>query len=86
MPIHAYTRLRSVVFYSRLAGMSESEITDSIAEGFRDRVITEYLCYISDVDRYAALNGFLREKAEQIKRIMRVAAKNPKEWMGMTIE
>ena len=43
MPIHAFTRLRSVFFYSRLAGMSEGEIVSSIISGFANRNIAEYL-------------------------------------------
>jgi glycosyltransferase involved in cell wall biosynthesis len=43
LPIHAFTRLRSVFFYSRLAGMSEDDITASIMLGFKDREIAKYL-------------------------------------------
>jgi len=43
LPIHAYTRLRSVFFYSRLAGLSEDEILKSIMEGFKGRIIADYL-------------------------------------------
>ena len=43
LPIHAFTRLRSVFFYSRLAGMSEEDIIQSIMTGFKNRKIAEYL-------------------------------------------
>jgi glycosyltransferase involved in cell wall biosynthesis len=43
LPIHAFTRLRSVFFYSRLAGLSEDEITRSVMTGFKDREIAKYL-------------------------------------------
>lgn len=43
LPIHAFTRLRSVFFYSRLAGMSDEAIVESIKKGFKDRKIAGYL-------------------------------------------
>ena len=43
LPIHAFTRLRSVFFYSRLAGIDEDDIFRSVTEGFRGRRIAEYL-------------------------------------------
>ena len=43
LPIHAYSRLRSVFFYSRLAGMDDAEITESLITGFRGRKIADYL-------------------------------------------
>jgi len=43
LPIHAFTRLRSVFFYSRLAGMSDEEIAESIQVGFKGRMIADYL-------------------------------------------
>lgn len=43
LPIHAYTRLRSVFFYSRLAGMSDGAIYASIIAGFKGRKIVQYL-------------------------------------------
>jgi glycosyltransferase involved in cell wall biosynthesis len=43
LPIHAFTRLRSVFFYSRLAGMSEDAIAESVMTGFKGREITKYL-------------------------------------------
>ena len=43
MPLHAFTRLRSVYFYSRLAKMTEAEIAQSIESGFAGRTIDKYL-------------------------------------------
>lgn len=43
LPIHAYTRLRSVFFYSRLAGLSDDEILLNLRKGFRGRKIYDYL-------------------------------------------
>lgn len=43
LPVHAATRLRSTVFYSRLAGLPDEEIEKNIREGFRDRRIADYL-------------------------------------------
>ncbi len=43
LPIHAYTRLRSTFFYSRLAGLSDEEITQHIMESFTGRKIADYL-------------------------------------------
>ncbi|MDR1134944.1 MAG: glycosyltransferase [Clostridiales Family XIII bacterium] len=43
LPIHAFTRLRSVFFYSRLAGMGDDEIEADIKEGFAGRMIGGYL-------------------------------------------
>jgi glycosyltransferase involved in cell wall biosynthesis len=43
LPIHAFTRLRSVFFYSRLAGMGEDAILESVRTGFRGREIAKYL-------------------------------------------
>ena len=77
MPIHAYTRLRSVVFYSRLAKLSESEIIHSIKDGFHKREITDYLRKTAAVDKYAALNGLSVAEATEIKRIMMAAADKP---------
>lgn len=73
MPIHAYTRLRSVIFYSRLAEMTEDEIAASIREGFRGREIREYLKDISTVDRYAMINGLAATEADEVKRLMLAA-------------
>jgi glycosyltransferase involved in cell wall biosynthesis len=43
LPIHAFTRLRSVFFYSRLAGMRDEEIAENVRAGFKDREIARYL-------------------------------------------
>ena len=43
LPIHAFTRLRSVFFYSRLAGLSEDAIIESIRTGFYSRDIARHL-------------------------------------------
>lgn len=43
LPIHAFTRLRSIYFYSRLAGMGDHEITGSIPTVFKGRKIAAYL-------------------------------------------
>jgi hypothetical protein len=43
LSVHAASRLRSVFFYSRLAGLSDKEIMRNIAEGFRGRSIADYL-------------------------------------------
>ena len=43
LPIHAYTRLRSIFFYSRLAGVSDKEITENIMKAFNGRKIAAYL-------------------------------------------
>ena len=86
MPIHAYTRLRSVFFYSRLAGISDGNIAANIAEGFNGRAIALYLRDISKVDPYAQINGFSVEKADKIKRIMLMASENPMGLAGVEIE
>jgi len=85
MPVHAYTRLRSIIFYSRLAEMDEPEIVKNIEDGFNNREIVKYLRDTSAVDKYAALNGLPRESTQEIKRIMCVAADNPKELIGVVI-
>jgi len=43
LPIHAFTRLRSVFFYSRLAGIDEGEIIKNVLSGFAERKIYDYL-------------------------------------------
>jgi len=43
LPIHAFTRLRSVFFYSRLAGQDDKTIWTNIVSGFKDRDIYKYL-------------------------------------------
>jgi len=43
LPIHAFTRLRSIYFYSRLAGINDETISDGIIESFKGRRIFSYL-------------------------------------------
>jgi len=43
LPILAFTRLRSVFFYSRLAGMNDEMIVENIKNGFSGREIAKYL-------------------------------------------
>lgn len=43
LPIHAYSRLRSIFFYSRLAQQSDDEIISNIMLGFKGRDIYKYL-------------------------------------------
>jgi glycosyltransferase involved in cell wall biosynthesis len=43
LPLHAFTRLRSVFFYSRLAGMREEEIVENVLSGFKGRAIARCL-------------------------------------------
>ena len=43
LSIHAYTRLRSTFFYSRLAGISDEEITENVMRAFKGRKIADYL-------------------------------------------
>lgn len=43
LPIHAFTRLRSTFFYSRLAGMDDEAILESIKKSFTGRKISDYL-------------------------------------------
>ena len=43
LPFHALSRLRSVYFYSRLAGQNDEEITKKVIEGFRGRSIAGYI-------------------------------------------
>lgn len=43
LPIHAFSRLRSIFFYSRLAQQSDAEIISNIMAGFKDRDIYKYL-------------------------------------------
>jgi len=47
LPIHAFSRLRSVFFYSRLAGMEEGEIIENVMNGFKNRSISKYLTGLS---------------------------------------
>jgi len=43
LPIHAYSRLRSVFFYSRLAGLKDEEISMRLQKSFKGRKIADYL-------------------------------------------
>ncbi|MCL2204075.1 MAG: glycosyltransferase [Defluviitaleaceae bacterium] len=43
LSLHAASRLRSVFFYSRLAGQHDEEITRNVMEGFQGRSIADYL-------------------------------------------
>lgn len=43
LPVIAFTRMRSVFFYSRLSGMSNDEIVKSISDDFSGRQIADYL-------------------------------------------
>ncbi len=43
LPTHAFSRLRSVFFYSRLAGIGEEDIAASVQQGFKGRRIYDYL-------------------------------------------
>lgn len=85
LSIHAYTRLRSVIFYSRLAGISDDEIADTIESGFAGEKLYECLGDLSQVERYAAENGLTGEYANRMKQIMRSAVENPRELMNMEI-
>lgn len=42
LPIHAYTRMRSIFFYSRLAGQTDEEIISTILSGWKNRDIFKY--------------------------------------------
>jgi glycosyltransferase involved in cell wall biosynthesis len=43
LPIHAFTRLRSVFFYSRLAGMDDTAIVENLLDAFKGHKIADYL-------------------------------------------
>lgn len=43
LPMHAYSRLRSVFFYSRLAGESDEEIILKLIDSWKERDIYKYL-------------------------------------------
>lgn len=43
LPLHAYTRLRSVFFYSRIAGKSDEQIVKNLISGWENRDIFRYL-------------------------------------------
>lgn len=42
LPIHAYTRLKNIFFYSRLAGLPDEEIIANVSESWKDRDIFRY--------------------------------------------
>ncbi len=42
LPIHAYTRMKNVFFYSRLAGIPDAEIVSNLVESWKDRDIFKY--------------------------------------------
>jgi len=43
LSVHASTRLRSTIFYSRLAGLSDEDIRRSLGKGYQGRKIAHYL-------------------------------------------
>lgn len=43
LPIYAFSRVRSIFFYSRLAGISDEEITQNIMSAFKGRLIVDCL-------------------------------------------
>ena len=43
LPIHAFTRLRSIFYYSRLAGVDDIEIVEKLQKAFTGRKIADYL-------------------------------------------
>jgi hypothetical protein len=65
--------------------MNEDEIVKSIKEGFRERLITEYLKDTSMVAGYIELNALPPEKSADIKRIMQTAALNPEKLNGVEV-
>ena len=85
MPAHAHTRLRSVIFYSRLAGMEENMIVESIKEGFREREIAKYLMDNSVMDEYAKLNALSLVPVEEITRILAASANSSPELTEVVI-
>ena len=42
LPIHAYTRMKNVFFYSRLAGIEDKDIIEDLARAWKDRDIFKY--------------------------------------------
>ena len=85
MPIHAYTRLRSVIFYSRLASLDEQSIADNIKDGFKKRIIIEYLRDTSGVEEYVKTNDLPIEMTMQIETIMQAAADDPEKLIGVEL-
>lgn len=43
LPLHAFTRLRSIFFYSRLAGLKDDEIIANLEKSLKGRRIIDYL-------------------------------------------
>lgn len=86
LPVHAYTRLRSIVFYSKLAELSNEQIAANIKEGFAGRAIAKYLKQSDKIDRYAQLNRLSAEQADAIKMAMRLALENPTALLEMEIK
>lgn len=43
LPLHAFTRLRSIFFYSRLAGKTDDEIISLVVDSWKNRDIFKYL-------------------------------------------
>ena len=43
LSINEYSRILSIFFYSRLAGVSDEEITDNVMKAFKGRKIADYL-------------------------------------------
>jgi len=82
MPLHAHTRLRSVVFYSQLAGLDEDNITKSINEGFQGREIVEYLRNSSGAGDYSEISALMPEMAGVMKRVIRDVLNDPGELVG----
>ena len=85
LPIHAYTRLRSIFFYSRLAGLSDEEIVANIEAWFSEAKIRTFLEDQSQVSKYVEINEFSAEYAKSIKKIMTAAVENPHELIGAII-
>jgi len=43
LPVHAYSRLRSIFFYSRLSGLEDEQIWDDVVQIFKSHTIGQYL-------------------------------------------
>ena len=83
MPVHAYTRLRSIFFYSRLANVGDGEIIRNIRDGFHEREIVDCLNRTATVDKYVEANDLSAEEATKIKRIMTTAVNKPELLYGV---
>lgn len=73
LPVFAYTRLRSVIFYSKLAGLDNERIAERIVSGFKDRSIADYLQDTQALTAYARINAL--PGIEGIRELMTAAAK-----------